>query len=894
MSSSARGRIASLTSSLRRGFAGRKPIDRLTEIRHAEDGRFTRFVRSMRHPLRLVAMVGGALALCWGLATASSLVSAVVGTAAGVIVGEVLGRSRFRFAVLIAVAAICVVAGLAFAWVATHGSFVPQVLGPSLALALGGVARYGLVSFGLVFGLRAVARRYAAGLALETVFVLGALSVLLSAHRDGVIARPLWLSDWAWQQGVDPGDAFLFLGAASAALLAVLLVLENRGGRALSSLVVLPLLALLSVGFLDVVGRPTPQAEDGLGLTTEEEGDPPQELPSSPDDPPGPNGNDGTDGGARPEVGDGGGSSSSGPFDGGGSSGGALDGGVGGSGSDGGGASRSDGDGGGGGGQSRDGGADGSASAGELEDGGTGGGGGALDAGDAGGGGGSSAADGGGASSSGDTSPPPSGGEGQGEGQPPPPSTVQLDDQSDGPQSSPAPMAVVILENDYSPPAQAYYFRQDAWSKFNGTRLVPASLPGADGDVLAEFPSAVVEVDGPPAGSRETVKARVALLVDHQHPFALESPIRFEPIANPNTSRFVRAFRFEALAQAADYGALLGKKAGDPSWSEDVRAMYLEGHPDPRFAELVDEILKGGELPEAMREDPFARALAIKLWLDRNLIYSTKHRHRNVPDPTVDFLFGNRTGYCVHFGHAAVFLWRAAGLPSRVGTGYMVPEENRRGGSSILVRSGDAHAWPEVFLEGTGWIVLDIAAEQNLDEAGEPLDEELQRMLGEMAREQPPNPEDEVNNEPEEPSRLWTWLVAHVWYLVAALLIAVAVLLYGIKAWRRVAPAFSSPRRLPAVGYRATLDRLAEVGLVREYGETRESFADRISERVPSFLELTQLHVAAHLGPHGHLGFDRQRYRSLSGGVKREVRQVSRWWRRLLGLLHPVSHLTVR
>ena len=33
-------------------------------------------------------------------------------------------------------------------------------------------------------------------------------------------------------------------------------------------------------------------------------------------------------------------------------------------------------------------------------------------------------------------------------------------------------MAVVLLDDDYSPPSGAYYFRQEVWSQFNGTRLI--------------------------------------------------------------------------------------------------------------------------------------------------------------------------------------------------------------------------------------------------------------------------------------------------------------------------------------------------------------------------------------------------------------------------------------
>jgi transglutaminase-like putative cysteine protease len=456
-------------------------------------------------------------------------------------------------------------------------------------------------------------------------------------------------------------------------------------------------------------------------------------------------------------------------------------------------------------------------------------------------------------------------------------------------------MAVVVLENDYSPPAQGYYFRQEAWSEFNGTRLVASTIEGADEDTLAEFPTRETAVEAPPEGSRARVAATVAMLVDHQHPFALESPLEFEPIRNPNPERFTRAYKFESLAQEIEYGGLLGRETGNPEWSDELRAMYLETHADPRFAELAEQIL-ATELPERMRNDPFARALAIKLYLDRELVYSTRERHANVDDPTVDFLFGNRIGYCVHFSHSAVLLFREAGVPARIGTGYMVPEENRRGGSSILVRSADAHAWPEVYVKDVGWVVLDIAAERNLDEPGQPLDEDLQRMLGEMAREEEPNPEDEVAEpEDEEPFDLGIEL----WVLLAILAGAALAILYLVKVFRRVRPVFARGRTLARVAYRAYLDRLAEVGLARELGETREAFAVRVATVAPSFAKMTELHVASRLSDpmkdaRARKEWDPGEWRALAKAMRTELSSHVKLWRRVVGWLHPVSFLDSR
>jgi transglutaminase-like putative cysteine protease len=73
------------------------------------------------------------------------------------------------------------------------------------------------------------------------------------------------------------------------------------------------------------------------------------------------------------------------------------------------------------------------------------------------------------------------------------------------------------------------------------------------------------------------------------------------------------------------------------------------------------------------------------------------------------FLFGTRTGYCEHFAGAFTVLMRAAGIPTRVVTGYVGGYANRLGGYWMIRRS-DAHAWTEVWLPSRGWTRVDPTA----------------------------------------------------------------------------------------------------------------------------------------------------------------------------------------
>jgi transglutaminase-like putative cysteine protease len=74
-----------------------------------------------------------------------------------------------------------------------------------------------------------------------------------------------------------------------------------------------------------------------------------------------------------------------------------------------------------------------------------------------------------------------------------------------------------------------------------------------------------------------------------------------------------------------------------------------------------------------------------------------------------DFLFNTRRGFCEHYASSFVYLMRAANIPARVVTGYQGGEYNDLG-DYYIIRQSDAHAWAEVWLEGTGWQRVDPTA----------------------------------------------------------------------------------------------------------------------------------------------------------------------------------------
>lgn len=77
--------------------------------------------------------------------------------------------------------------------------------------------------------------------------------------------------------------------------------------------------------------------------------------------------------------------------------------------------------------------------------------------------------------------------------------------------------------------------------------------------------------------------------------------------------------------------------------------------------------------------------------------------------PVDDFLFNTRNGFCEHYASAFTVMMRAAGIPSRVITGYQGGEVNDLG-DYMIVRQSDAHAWSEVWLDNRGWVRIDPTA----------------------------------------------------------------------------------------------------------------------------------------------------------------------------------------
>ena len=116
------------------------------------------------------------------------------------------------------------------------------------------------------------------------------------------------------------------------------------------------------------------------------------------------------------------------------------------------------------------------------------------------------------------------------------------------------------------------------------------------------------------------------------------------------------------------------------------------------------------------------------------------------------FLFESKSGNSVHFGSAAVVLYRMFGISARYVVGYEIPESlfsvQYDGTYTAVIQGDNAQAWAEIYVPGIGWMPKDmtpgvIGTYEEVGPGGERID-----VYGEESSEE----ETEADPGTEEPS----------------------------------------------------------------------------------------------------------------------------------------------
>ncbi|MCX7058458.1 MAG: DUF3488 and transglutaminase-like domain-containing protein [Proteobacteria bacterium] len=255
-------------------------------------------------------------------------------------------------------------------------------------------------------------------------------------------------------------------------------------------------------------------------------------------------------------------------------------------------------------------------------------------------------------------------------------------------------------------------------------------------------------------------------------------------------------------------------------------------------------------------------------------------------EPTDEFMFGTRQGFCEHYAAAFAVMMRAVGIPARVVIGYQGGDWNRYGGY-LLVRQSSAHAWNEVWLSGEGWRRVDptaaVAPERVRQGDGGPADAHdgvgvladwawlgRARQLWDAAR--TAWYEGVINFSAKSQQRLLDALGLGAWGLrglalaLTAGFMLTALLLGGWLAWE-LRPAHTDPLQR---AWAAVCTSLAAAGLPRAPAEGPLDYARRVAQAAPALGDAMQTFATAYV-----------RARYLPYAVAGDLREVQRLARRL-------------
>jgi transglutaminase-like putative cysteine protease len=153
-----------------------------------------------------------------------------------------------------------------------------------------------------------------------------------------------------------------------------------------------------------------------------------------------------------------------------------------------------------------------------------------------------------------------------------------------------------------------------------------------------------------------------------------------------------------------------------PEWVTD-KYLQLPEDFSPRIAALALEVT-------ADTETPYDKTAAVTRYLRNAIEYAP-----GIPAPprnadTLEWvLFEHRQAYCVYYATAEVLMLRSLGIPARMAVGFAQGQGTTGGPAfagadegfspnTFTVRKLDAHAWPEVYFPGIGWVEFEPTGNQ--------------------------------------------------------------------------------------------------------------------------------------------------------------------------------------
>ncbi|OYP35449.1 transglutaminase-like domain-containing protein [Rhodopirellula sp. MGV] len=242
-----------------------------------------------------------------------------------------------------------------------------------------------------------------------------------------------------------------------------------------------------------------------------------------------------------------------------------------------------------------------------------------------------------------------------------------------------------------------------------------------------------------------------------------------------------------------------------------------------------------------------AKAKAIEQYFQANFEYSlNRHASPRDMDPVAHFLTTSHPAHCEYFASAAALLLRAAGVPTRYVTGYVLSELSDDS-AYYLARNRDAHAWVEAYDDITErWFPVEATVGRRYRTFHDNV----------TADDTANTSSDNYLNEDDDRSPLAAllgWILSFrtsdsltfVFQAAQLPLFSLVVLMLWLRHRRRIS-AFGDPLEYESRQMLTRVDRkIRKYALVRAPGETLHQFATRVEEAATQSPETPLLRQAA-------------------------------------------------
>ena len=272
---------------------------------------------------------------------------------------------------------------------------------------------------------------------------------------------------------------------------------------------------------------------------------------------------------------------------------------------------------------------------------------------------------------------------------------ARLDDDADGPAATASligPLRSFTLRD----------FDGRSWQREPGADLAewdPAGLLASDPSLIGAPPEAA-------RGTLTDVDVRIGALREQRLPVStfprtvqIDGPWAYDAARDEVVSRdrTEAGGRYDMVVEVPDLSPeVLRAASGD--LPEEV-----QGYLDVPDTEHADDLRALAAELTADATTAYDQALALQTYFrdGTQFRYDTSIEPGDSDDAVWDFL-QSRRGYCVQFATSMTVLARTLGIPARLGVGFLPGELGTD--RSYRVTGADAHAWPELYFPGTGWV----------------------------------------------------------------------------------------------------------------------------------------------------------------------------------------------